>query len=243
MRSLALALALVVPALVAVDAHPTSSLEAPVKGPFRVIALRPDAPCFVWPTVEQIARVAGIRVGFEHPAGCPPYGRSRNAGPNAIVMDGWSPRQALDFVTDKYPQFAWREIDDVAVMRPMAAWTDASNVLHRRVTAWSASQVHPHHALHALLQHASPSLFLDHTDVNISPEGTRLDGPARLIDEPIDVEFAGGPLLRAVSAVAERLHANWELGYAGKPHVTLYAPDYDGGETGLSMRPLPPAQR
>ncbi len=225
----------IIVAVAAVAAGRMSALDTPVRGPFRVAAMRDNTPCRLWRTVEHIARFSGVRVGFEHAPDCAPAGRERRAESDAIVMDGWTPRQAFDHVVAARPDFAWREFDGVVVLRPVSAWTDSANVLHLPVAAFSVRHAHPHHALHALARATHPSLYLDHDDVRLSPEGVPLFDPPVHIDRPIDVTFSGGSVLAAVEAVAARVGANWEVGYWGRPRVTLYAPDFDGGATGLTL--------
>ncbi|MEZ5291141.1 MAG: hypothetical protein R2745_08670 [Vicinamibacterales bacterium] len=212
-----------------------SSIDVPV-GELRVHGLD-AADCDIWRTVEHVARFSGVRVGFEHARNCAPDGRSRSAAGQVLTMDGWTPRQAFDYVVQQRPAFSWRLVEDVVVIRPDTAWSEPGNVLDRPVAPFDLRHEPPHLALHALLAAARPSLYLDHADARTSyASPAPLRAPAVSIDTPIDVRFRGGTLLQALNAVAKPSGATWELGYWGKPHVALYAPDYDGGMTGLSMR-------
>jgi hypothetical protein len=223
-----------------------SSLDVPMRGEVRVNALDPAHPCAIWRTVEQVARFTGVRVGFEHTPDCRPAGVERRAYGQSVDLGGLTPRAAFNDITRARPEFAWREIDGVAVMRPVAAWQDPAGVLHRPVASFSAARLHPHLVLHELLQAAQPTLFQPHEDLRLSGLGRRLyDRSATgLIDVPISVRFAGGTLLQALNAVAKPFGGNWELAYAGHPRLHLYTPDFDEGSTGLSLAvPITPTAR
>ena len=222
-----------------VPADAQSSLDVPMRGAVRVAALDSARPCDLWRTVEELGRLAGVRVGFENTRACVPGGRERRAYGPSLTLDGLTPRTAFDQIVQARPDFAWREIDGVVVMRPVAAWSDATHVLHRAVAPLALTSIHPHLALHEVLQAAQPSLFFAHQHAQLSSLGRRIDDPSAtgLIDVPISVQFAGGTLLQALNAVAKPFGGSWELAYAGRPHVELYTPDFDEGSTGLTMRP------
>lgn len=227
----------VIAALATAGLRAQSSLDVSVRGELRVAALDASRPCDIWRTVEEVARFSGVRIGFEHTPDCRPGGRERRAYGPSVDLDGLTPRAAFDDIARARPDFAWREMDGVVVMRPVAAWQDPANVLHRPVASFTVARRHPHLVLHEVLQSAQPTLFLPHEHVQLSALGRRLDDPSAtgLIDVPISVQFAGGTLLQALNAVAKPFGGNWELAYAGRPRVELYTPDFDEGSTGLSM--------
>ncbi len=226
-------------------AHPRAqaSLDVPVRAGIRVAALDSAKPCDLWRTVEEVARFAGVRIGFEHTPDCHPGGRERRAYGPAIALDGLTPRQVFDQIVQMRPEFAWREVEGVVVIRPVRAWQDPAHLLHRQVAPFAVARTHPHLVLHRLLQAAQPSLFQPHEDLQLSGLGRRLDDPAATgrIDLPSSVDFAGGTVLQALNAAARPYGGNWELGYAGHPRLTVFAPDFDEGVTGLPL--LPPAKR
>lgn len=227
------------------SAHPgaQASLDVPVRAGIRVAALDPAKPCELWRTVEEVARFAGVRIGFEHMPDCHPGGRERRAYGPSIALDGLTPRLVFDQIVQMRPEFAWREIEGVVVIRPVRAWQDPAHLLHRPVEPFAVARTHPHLVLHRLLQAAQPSLFQPHEDLQLSSLGRRLDDPSATgrIDVPISVEFPGGTVLQALNAAARPYGGNWELGYAGHPQLTVYTPDFDEGVTGLPL--LPPAAR
>jgi hypothetical protein len=46
-------------------------------------------------------------------------------------------RAALDTLMGLAPNYRWKEMDDVAVVRPVASWTDARNALNLQVQPFS----------------------------------------------------------------------------------------------------------
>lgn len=214
------------------------SLDTPVPR-LRAAALKDNTPCDLWRTVEHISRFARVPVGFEHVGTCAPMGWGKTPEADALVLDGLTPRQMFDRVVSVRPDYSWRELGGMVVIRPVVAWTDAGNVLTRPVAPFTVSDRHPHQLLHDVYQAAQPSLFLPHQDARLSDEGLPLYDPPRPFDRHVDLTFAGGTLLQALNAVAQRTGVRWELGYWGRPHVSLYAPEFASGTTGLTMRVQP----
>ena len=78
-----------------------------------------------------------------------PSGRSGlDPGDRPIDLQGFSPRAAFDYLVKLRPEFIWREIDDVAVFRPVEAWDAPTDSLSRPVTPFRTENAHPHYALH-----------------------------------------------------------------------------------------------
>lgn len=201
----------------------------------RAAALKDGAPCGLWRTVEHISRFARVPVGFEHTSSCAPQGWGRRPEADAAVLDGLTPRQMFDQLVAARPDYAWKEIDGVVVLRPVTAWRDTANVLGRSVAPLAVTNRHPHDLLHDVFQAARPSLFQPHEDSRLSPEA-HSSGPPAAIDRHVNLTFAGGTLLQTLNAVTRTTGARWELGYWGHPQVTLYATAYDGGATSVPMR-------
>lgn len=211
-----------------------TALDTPVPN-VRVAALKDGAPCDLWRTVEHISRFAGVPVGFEHTTTCAPQGWGRRPEADAAVLDGLTPRQMFDQLVGARPDYVWKEIDGVVVLRPVTAWQDTANVLARSVAPIAVTNRQPHYLLHDVYQSARPSLFQPHEDSRMLP-GAHSSGPPAAIDRTVNLAFAGGTLLQALNAVTRTTGARWELGYWGHPQVTLYALAYDGGATSVPMR-------
>ena len=101
-----------------------SRLDGPVEGPFVVADPMARGICGVWRTIEQIARRTQIRVGFQNSSGCSPGGTGLDETESAMDLQGVSPRAAFDYLIKLRPEFGWREVDSVVVIRPVAPrWT------------------------------------------------------------------------------------------------------------------------
>ena len=132
-----------------------------------------------------------------------PYGQS-------LSLDSLTPRQAIDRVLSQRPDYRWAEIDGVVVIRPVTAWAPGGSVLNATVAPFAVADEHPHLALHTLFQSSQPSLFQEHTDLQLSGNGRRLEDPGYegLIDDPVSVRFAGGNVVQALNAITRRLAAS-----------------------------------
>lgn len=198
------------------------ALDEPLAAGVVVHALDVERPCDLFRTVEGIARAAGIRVGVEQPAGCRPALRAKSPtdGP---AMAGRSARALLDELIQRRTDYAWREIDGVAIVLPTTTWPDADHLLRRAVPATAIADEHPHLALHALLDAAG--LLRPHEDLRLASAPDRPgEGPI----QPISLRFGGGSLLAALNALAARIGGHWELGYAGPvPQVTMMGPRWE----------------
>jgi hypothetical protein len=134
-------------------------------------------------------------------------------------------RDAIDHVVALLPEYSWKAVDGVAVVRPKASWNNSTGPLNAPTKAFNASNVPFSDVLHTLLDAAS--LSVPHEDV---PQH-------RPIDRPITLSFRGGTLLDALNAVA-RAHGNtqWQLGYSGgRGEIAFTALDQDRG---VVMAPL-----
>src|SRR4029453_16298250 len=131
----------------------------PVDGEFPLVEPWVNGECtYWWATMAQFAEKIHVGVGFETTFGCG-IGRG-GAGRTSPTMafEGLTPREVLDRLMEKQPEFAWQEVDGAVVIRPVASWKAPAPALHKRVRPFAIEGVHPPHALHTLLQSAEPSL-------------------------------------------------------------------------------------
>jgi hypothetical protein len=167
--------------------------------------------------------------------GLRPYGAS-------LSLDGLTPRQAIDRILAQRPDYRWSEVDGVAVIRPVTAWTPTGSVLNAPVAAFTVADEHPHLALHTLFQSSQPSLFLEHTDLLLSSNGRRHHDrySTSLIDAPVSVRFAGSNVVQALNAISRGFGGGWQAAYTPRGDnrrslwVALYTLDWDAGVTNLS---------
>lgn len=152
-------------------------------------------------------------------------------------VGGLTPRQAIDRILAQRPDYRWIEVEGVAVIRPVTAWTPKGSVLNAPVAAFAVVDEHPHLALHTLFQSSQPSLYQEHTDLRLSANGRRLDDPgyAGLIDVPVSMNFAGGNLVQALNAITREFSGMWQAAYVARGDdrhslwVGLYTLEADGG--------------
>jgi hypothetical protein len=226
-------------AITAPDADQLSWLDQPRHGPLAVANPALSEPCDFWRTLEQVARQTGVRVGLENLDTCHSGGWGLSPGEGALDLSGLTLRMIFARVVEPRQEFAWTEIDGVVVVRPVEAWTSRENALHRTIMPFAVDKIHPHLALHAMLEAARPSMLHPHSDIQLSALGRRRFDPGAtgLIDRPITIDFQGGSLLQALNAVTERFGGIWQVGYAGGfMRIDLQTRDLDEGSTGITVR-------
>jgi hypothetical protein len=157
-----------------VAAQDVSKLDAPVGGEFRIDNPLGRSLCGLWNALDQLARRARVLVGFENTPDCRlSFWGALAPGEGALDLTGMTARQALDQLVALDSAYRWQEMDGVAVIRPIAAWDDPTNMLNRPTAAFNVADAQVHEALHVLLQAVTPSLFEPHTDLKLSSHGAR----------------------------------------------------------------------
>ncbi len=141
-------------------------------------------------------------------------------------MHGRTARVLLDDFVQRRGDYAWREADGVVYVLPTTTWNDATHLLRHSVPAFSVTNMHPHKALHVLLEAAG--LLRPHDDARLSAVPD--DRPGAAVDQPVTFRFDGGTLLDALSALAARVGGHWELSFVGaNPRVTILGPRWEDG--------------
>ncbi len=191
------------------------NLDAPVDTRFRITPLRLLRPCDLGFVVAQIGHALKVPVGFESTPDCPlTFHGGPGPGSDTEDLAGKSPREAFDYLMTVYPEFSWKDMDGVIVVRPKAAWDDPNDVLHYPTASFQSADQPLDDALHALLRAVSPSAFSPHDD---------LANPDRPINRRVTVLFRGGTMLDALNTVVRSCaDLDWQLGYyAGPGHADL----------------------
>lgn len=217
--------------------RPTAGLDRPMGATVLIEDLTGRNPCRLWTALEQLARQAQVRIGFEQTLDCSPAPWVLRPYEGSLNLGGLTPRQAIDRVLSQRPDYRWAEVDGVAVIRPLVAWTPTGSVLNAPVAPFTVVDEHPHLALHTVFQSSQPSLFLEHTDLRLSGNGRRLDDPGYegLIDVPVSVRFAGGTLVQALNAITGSFGGIWQAAYIPRGDhrhslaVGLHTLELDGG--------------
>ena len=224
-----------------------SQLGPPTSRTFRLTDPR-TGECALWTAVEQLARQARWRVGFEATTRCHPGRKTLEAGDVAVTFDGMSAIEALDGLLQLSPEFRWRELDGIVVIRPKLAWADPTNALNRAVGQFSVSGAHPHFAVHAALEAALPPLLVPHTELVAVSMGRPLLAQS---SDGVAMQFDGGTLLHALNAIVGAFEGVWQVGYTGKTfYVVLHTFEFQeggstipGGAGSLGELLLPPGPR
>jgi hypothetical protein len=226
--------------------RPPSGLDQPMRATALLEDLTGRNPCRLWPALEQLARQARVRIGFEQTLDCSPAPWVLRPYEGSVNVGGLTPRQAINRVLAQRPDYRWTEVDGVAVIRPVTGWTPTGSILNAPVAPFTVADEHRHLTLHALFQASQPPLFLEHTDLRLSGNGRRLDDPGYegLIDVPVSVTFAGGNLVQAMNAITRGFGGIWQAAYIPSGDhrhslwVALYTVESDGGVTQLSSTAL-----
>ena len=131
-RTLVVALAIASAVTTRAAAQPAQPppLERIVRG--GPVAIGPGIGTFA--SLYSALRSVGVPFGFEKVGGLSEYTIALNRyRMTEVKVSGLTLRAALDAVVAADPRYAWRYVDGVVVMRPVAAWNDPGHPLHRLV--------------------------------------------------------------------------------------------------------------
>ena len=184
-------------------------------------------PCGIRAAVAQLKRATGLPLGFESTPEC--WGTvTRFERATSDLLAGLTAREVLDRVVAGTPSYRWREMNGVAVIRPVTAWDDPSSVLALPTEPFTATDAPPEWVLRLALRTSHPELGRrDHVGQTVA------DGPGH---RPMSVTFAGGTLLDALNAsVAAARGLGWQVMYGGRsPHERVPQP-VDGRAVGVGF--------
>ena len=187
-----------------------STLDDPVPA-FQVPRILPS--CGIHIALHQFPRGTRLLLGVEYSNECGEayskldawreLGRryEEAAGRDPVRLEGLTVREALNDLVTRAPGYEWRELNGVAVVRPVAAWGDKADVLNLPIRPYSAAEAYLAVAVSSMLQTPAPNGF---------PIGRY--GPA---SRPFGFSFPGGTLLEALnSIVLANRGAAWEVSLA-----------------------------
>lgn len=201
-----------------------SKLDLVIPGEVRVHDPRTLRSCDFGASVDEIVRKAGLILAFENTPDCPPSAAMLAPTSGGVAFENISARQALDRLMPLMPGFTWRDMNEVVVVRPIAAWGGLASPLNYPVGAFAISDGHLIEVIHTILRTVRPPLYKEHVDTH---------APDALLDRPMSVTFGGGTLLDALNAMAVAHGAiEWQLGYAGRAVIAVHplvGPAWRGG--------------
>jgi hypothetical protein len=179
-------------------AQPPRTLDDPI-GVF--FAPNPLPPCGIATALLQLGRAANVLMGFERTPECSqdPNWFPDPSGQTLDNLSGLTVRQALDHLIMLAPEFEWRDMNGIGVVRPFNAWNDANNPLNAHRAGFTLTNGRLVDGIANVLQ--KPNLAV----VNIAP--------ASMANRRFSMAFAGGTVVDALNAVI-RGHdgAVWDLG-------------------------------
>ena len=181
----ALAIASVVATRAAAQPAQPHPLDRVVRG--GPVAVGPGMGMFG--SLYAVLRSVGAPFGFEKVGALNEFTLAINRlRPKEVKVSGLALRAALDAVVAADPRYAWRYVDGVVVMRPIAAWNDPGHPLARLV----------------------PPVRLDHATggqaVDALKEATGHPGPpvnAFPNTPPLTLSFDGGRLVDLLQAIVK----------------------------------------
>ena len=184
-----------------------------------------SSDCGLWTAVEQLARQARLRVGFETLHRCNPGRKALAPAEPSVTLRANSGKEAMAALIQLSPDFAWREFEGIVVIRPRDAWKDSSDPLNKLTDGFSVVNTHPHLAVHEALKSARPSLLIDHVDADTHSFGLP-------VARGIDVEFEGGTLMQALNKILSDFEGMWQIAFTRNTfHVVLHTFEFEGAST------------
>jgi hypothetical protein len=225
LRGVFLAVAL---ALVAHAQQPLS-LDAPVES-FQLPRSIP--PCGLATALARLARSNPMLVGLERAPGC-----AANEYPTLDLSDAdrlndVSKRVVLDRIVAMVPDYSWREVEGVAVVRPVSAWSDLRSLLAARVPAFRGPY-------DATIPHLMNTVF--RRPDNPPDKRTMAD------KQMFPATFSGGTLLQGLNALirgAQLSTTSAEWTFRQDDDVvdieiwTLFEPQSPGADAAVGVRPV-----
>jgi hypothetical protein len=97
--------------------------------------------CGIVTLIVQLARAGEVPMGFERTPECMGLFPRLDTSDDLLDLSGATIRGALDAIMSIVPSYQWREVDHIAVIRPILSWTDATmplNLPARAFPAWDA---------------------------------------------------------------------------------------------------------
>jgi hypothetical protein len=222
---------------------PAAAQEAPVPPLDRSIDLPievrlPVHHCSVPGALVAMSRLTKLTAGVEFlPSDCRPEWAREERPASSVQLQGLTVKQALDRLVELDPRYRWGEADGVIVLRPLAAWGDAADVLNTPLATFDVNQQHMGGALGVLVSQVLGRRRIGMATANLrTEEGNRA----------FSVHVTDTTVLGALNAIVRAHGAMWwevqDHSYVvnGQPDrmVWLYTHDGSGlGSTTKTYRP------
>ena len=112
-------------------------------------------------------------------------------------------REALDYLMALSPNYGWSEMNGVAVVRPVASWTDPADALHVPARSFYIEQATVSATLATLLRVPDP-----------------LAGRSPSYDRPVSMAFEGGTMVEGLNALIRAHGGFWDAGLIVHPSLS-----------------------
>jgi len=178
-------------------AQTRTTLDNPV--PVFVVP-NPLPRCGLATALLHLEQSVNVLIGFERQAECVD---NPSLFPDLTAqtlndLSGRTVRQVLDHLVALDPNFEWRDMNGVAVVRPVNAWNDPANALHVQVDAFAFEDAQLTNAVAASVRNAK-----------LQVAGASADAA---VTRRFAVSFSGGTILDALNAViGAHGAAVWEI--------------------------------
>ena len=156
--------------------------------------------CGINTVLMKLARTSRVATGFEETRDCRGRFPRVDVAYDADGQTTMTVRQLLDRLVALTPDYAWRDMHGVAVVRPAPAWADASDALNARMASFTFADTTLSETVAAILR--------------VPPRESHLDA------QHFTLAFKGGTLADALNAlVLARGGVGWKVGvlYHGSP--------------------------
>jgi hypothetical protein len=177
-------------------------------------------PCDIHGIVQRLGRIVKLPVGFQGGPECIGKSDMARAGGGWLVdqrfstagdtidLAGSTLRQALDRLVALAPDYRWKEINGMAVVRPVTAWDDREDGLNRQVAPFDIVNERLSSAVQIMLGRIGSG-----------------DTTGRINATSATLTFSGGTLLDALGALTQSYHAGgWDVATVVDP-----PPGYEPG--------------
>lgn len=190
---------------------------------------QPLPDCAVPELASRILEALSIPGGVEYLRGRCVEAARRPFGSDRVTLRGLTGTEALSKLVEFDPRYQWAEISGVIVVRPVVAWNDSLDFLHRKVSVTFTDQ-NIAGALTAVLNSVGRDQFHGERTLTTAQANRKFSLPVTV-----------GSVLDVLNAIV-RTHGElqWAVSYCKQEHVTEYAilllHTFDGA--GIAGRPV-----
>lgn len=164
--------------------------------------------CDVIRFANRVSLLADVPLGVESAPGLGPEPCTERPTPGVTTGPPTTARMVLDRLVSMAPDYAWRDMNGVVVVRPVAAWNSPDHFLGARVQSFDGTDANMAEAFAALSQPLAPRGFWPESAAWAAAPPGRAS---------FSLSFPGGSLLDALNAIVRpRGDLGWTIHYCGE---------------------------